>query len=127
MPQPVTAKSTASADQRLAYLEQLSQTIIGLQSASLSLIARRGLADANETRRIDIQISKNDSDLAKAMAAQLLFFTEDVKFKPPEPAELKSIRDLVTKLDGIIAAETKARAIITATTQLVKAFNNSQA
>lgn len=126
MPEQTTTKNIASADQRLAYLEQLSQTLIGLQSANRSLITRIGHADANETRSINIQISVNKSDWAKVMAAQILYYSENVKFKPPTIEELNSIRDIVKGLDEIIAAQTKARAIIEATTKLVKAFNESQ-
>jgi hypothetical protein len=126
MPQPATAKSTSSADQRLAYLEQLTQTLMGLQSSNRSLITRRGFADANETRRIDIQISVNDSDWARVMAKQTLYYTENVQFKPPTAVELESIRNMVATLDGFIASQTKANAIIVATTNLVQAFNNSE-
>jgi hypothetical protein len=127
MPQAVTAKSDASADERLAYLEQLSQTMMGLQSANQALIARRAIAGSDETRRIDIQVSVNNSDWAKASAAMTLYFTEDVQFKPPTPDELQTIEAVVKSLDGLIAAATRVDAVIASTTKLVKAFNTSQA
>jgi hypothetical protein len=127
MPQAETAKSDASADDRLAYLEQLSQTMIGLQSANQALIARRAVAAADETRRIDIQVSVNNSDWAKVSAAMTLYFTEDVQFKAPTPDELQTIEAVVKSLDGLIAANTRVDAIIASTTKLVKAFRGSQA
>lgn len=126
MPQNAISKSDANADQRLAYLEQIVQTILGLQSANQALLARRGYADANETRRIDIQVTVNNADWSKAMAAQTLYYSENIKFKPPTAAELDSLRGIVNGLDAIIAAQTKTEAIVAATTKLVGAFNNSQ-
>ena len=126
MPQAVTTKSDASSDDRLAYLEQLSQAMLGLQSANRTLIARRGFADADETRQIDIQISLNNADWAKVSAAQTLYFSEDVQFKPPTPQELQAVEDVVQSLDGLIAAQADVNGIIASTTKLIKAFGRTQ-
>jgi hypothetical protein len=127
MPQPTTARDQASSDQKLAYLDQLAQSMIGLQSSNQALLARRGYADANETRSIDIQIALNKSDWAKVSAKQILYYTTNVKFNPPTKDDLDNLHAIVRYLDGVLAAQDKADAIIGATERLVSEFAASQA
>ena len=61
MPQAVTSRDDAADSQKLAYLETISQTKLGLRSSSRTLGSLRAQADANDTRIIDLQIDQNDS------------------------------------------------------------------
>jgi threonine synthase len=123
----VVSKKDATKSQRLLYLEQLSQTLMGLHSANQALLARRAHAGAEESRAIDIYVSQNNSEWAKASAAQALYFTEDaVRFRPPSDAEVAEMKALVTTLDGIIAANTTASAIMQSATELVNSFHDTQ-
>ncbi len=127
MPQPVTDKENATPAKSLAYLEALAQTMIGLQSANRDLIARRGHADSNETRTIDVQLSYNAADWSRVSAAQILFYTQNISFNPPTASELAKMRSIVHFLDGVIAAQTRADAVIAETNKLVAIFRSTQA
>ena len=128
MPEPTVTKDNATQTQQLAYLESIAQTKLGLQSSSRDLLARRAHADSDETRQIDIQIERNDSEWSKVNASEILYYSEqDAKFNPPTPADLSNIRAIVMDLDGLIAAETRAEDILAKTTNLIKAWNQTQA
>ena len=127
MPQTAIEKQTATPPDRLAYLEALTQTMIGLQSADSDLIARRGHADSNESRTIDVQLAYNAADWSKASAALILYHSQNISFKPPSAEKLAEMRSIVHFLDGLIAAETQASAIITQTAKLVAIFRSTQA
>ncbi len=123
----ITNKDETTAELRLAYHEALVHTMMGLESANSDLIARRGHADSNESRTIDVHLAYNSADWSKAHAALILYQTENVKFKPPSTEILTEMLSIVQYLDGVIAAETQARAIIEKTAELVAIFRNTQA
>ena len=127
MTNPAISKKDAEAAQRLRYLEQMNQTLMGLQSANQALLSRRAFAGAEESRAIDIHVSFNNSEWAKASAAQALYFTEqEVVFKPPTKTEVEAMQDLVKELDGIIAAQTKTSKIMNSVAELVQLFRDTQ-
>jgi hypothetical protein len=127
MAEQAVSKKDASKAQRLLYLEQLNQSLMGLQSANQALLARRAHAGAEESRAIDINVSENNSEWAKAAAAQTLYFTHDnVKFRPPTDEEVEKMKDVVTDLDGIIAANTKASTIMNLVTKVISGFKDTQ-
>jgi hypothetical protein len=120
-------KKDATDQQRLRYLEQINQTLMGLQSANQALLARRAFAGAEESRGIDISVSENNSEWAKAAAAQALYFTdENATFNPPTQEEVEEMKKLVRKLDGIIAAEARASNIMKTATKVVGLFRDTQ-
>lgn len=126
MPQRSTNKSTAKAGERLAYLELLSTTMVGLQNAIKDLELRRGFAGLDETREIGIKISDYKAELVKVTAARDLYLAQDVTFIPPSQADMDAAKNSVDGLDSIIVANEKATAIIEAITNLITTFENTQ-
>jgi hypothetical protein len=56
-----------------------------------------------------------------------LYFTHDnVKFRPPTDEEVEKMKDVVTDLDGIIAANTKASTIMNLVTKVISGFKDTQ-
>ena len=127
MPEEETAKDDAKQEQKLAYLEGISQAKLGLRSSSRSLTSLRGHADDDDTRIIDLQLDQNDSDWFRANRAEGAYYSGNVKFRAPKPEELASMRGLVTYLDGVIVGNEQVRDVIAATTTLVQHFNATQA
>lgn len=126
MPQAVTSRDDAADSQKLAYLETISQTKLGLRSSSRTLSSLRAQADANDTRIIDLQIDQNDSDWFRANQAEGAYYSRNVTFRPPTEEELEAMRKLVQDLDGIIASNGRIRDVIQRTTALVSHFNQTQ-
>ncbi|MGJ7538579.1 MULTISPECIES: hypothetical protein [unclassified Variovorax] len=127
MPEALTAKSGASTEQRLRYLEQLGSTKIGLQNANFALITRRSMASIEESRQIDIDVSQNKAEYAKMSAAYVLYFAQDVKFRPPTQTEFDAVEAEVEKIDRIVVANDKASKIMASATALIQAFKSTQA
>lgn len=127
MPQPTTTRDQASTNQKLGYLDQLAQSMIGLQSSNQNLRARIEYADAHEARLIDIQIGINNSEWAKLSAAHILYYTTNVQFNPPTQDDLDHLREVVEYLNGVNVSKETADTINVATVKLVEAFNASQA
>lgn len=127
MPQISTTKSIATESERLAYLELISTTIIGLDNAVKDLELRRAFADLNETREINIKISEYQAELAKMTAARNLYLAQDVTFKPPSKVDMDTAKNSVDRLDSIIVANEKATTIINAAANLISIFESTQA
>jgi|GEM_PF-5850631 hypothetical protein len=126
MPQTPTTKSKATESERLAYLELISTTLIGLDNAIKDLELRRAFAGLDETREINIKISEYQAELAKVTAARNLYLAQDVTFKPPSRADMDAAKNSVDRLDSIIVANEKAAAIIDAATNLISIFESTQ-
>lgn len=124
MPEQTVLKDKASPPQQLAYLESIAQTKLGLQSSSRAFLARRAHADSDETRQIDIQIERNDSEWSKVNAFEILYYSEQyASFNPPTSDDLINIRAIVKDLDGLIASQTKASEILAKASMLIEAWN----
>lgn len=126
MPEPKAEKDKARLDQRLAYLESMAQTKLGLQSSNRTLTARRAFADADETRNIDIQLDLNDSEWSRVNAAETAYHSRNVQFNPPTTAEVELMKRTVRDLDAYIASSTRAQDIIAKTATLVQQFEATQ-
>lgn len=126
MSQTSTTKSKASESERLAYLELISTTLIGLQNAIKNLELRRAFAGLDETREIDIKISEYQAELIKVTAARNLYLAQDVTFAPPSQADMDSAKKAVDKLDNIVVANEQAAAIIVAVTNLIDTYEKTQ-
>lgn len=123
--QPV-AKSSASAEQKLNYVEQIAMTEKGLQDAIVALIARRAHADKQESLQIDIDIERTKGNLSRVTEAEILYYAQDVTFRPPRKDDVDAVKAHVDKIDGIIVSQDKAAAIMASVTALLKAFDGTK-
>lgn len=123
---PVT-KDKASAPQTSAYLEGLLQTKRGLRSAGDALLARRNVADADETAYIDIELSKNMSEYLKIDAEEKAYLSQNVIFEPPTEGDIEQIKAIVKSVDAMTADNIRASDIVNATSALLNQWQTTRA
>lgn len=123
---PVVAKQDASSEQRANFFEALIEAKLGIMSAQSTLNARRSIInDADETRYIDIQAHELEAEYNKLHAAEIAFLANDFRFRPPEPATVTRIKDIVRRLDQMVAQVTRAQNVISAVTDLLNLWRST--
>lgn len=127
MSDPIT-KQNATPDERARYLETLIEAKLGISSAQTALNARRANTnDADETRYIDIQSHELDAEYSKLHAVEIAFLSNHFIFRPPDPATIARIKEIVRQIDGLVANVTRATDVVQAVTGLMNAWRTTLA
>jgi hypothetical protein len=117
-----------SAKQKSNYLVLSLRAEIALGESIALLETRRTLTgDGDETRNITFQIAVHEAERVKIKAERIAFLAEQMKINPPKKSQVDKVISLATKLDEMIAAQVKTRAILNATTSVLELVASTRA
>jgi hypothetical protein len=120
----VTGKTRAATDaERANFIEMSLDTETALSTAIARLRTQQDLfADAQESRRLRVQIGLLEAELAKVHAEALASVAEERQIAPPNADEVTAMKELVTKLDGLVAGQKQTDVILKAATDAANAW-----
>jgi len=107
------------------YLMGLLEKQRGLNVAKDALSLRVGMADADETRYIEIQLGLIDADFLHISAMITSYLESSTVFKAITTDGLAQIRKIVEQLQGVAAAREKAADIVQLVTRLLEEWDGS--
>lgn len=107
------------------YLMGLLEKQRGLNVAKDALLQRAGMADADETRYIEIQLGLIDADFLQISALVTSYLESSTVFKTITTQGLAEIRKIVEQLQGVAAAREKAADIVQLVTRLLEEWDGT--
>jgi hypothetical protein len=121
-------RSEATDSEAVRYMEAGLEAQDGLNAAIILLKTKQVLtADPDESRQITVRVLELQSEVGKIQSELIAFRSEQSAIRPPNDAEVNSIKSVARSLDGMIASKVLTGAIVKAATDLAQAFAATRA
>ena len=117
----------ATDTERADFVTMAIDTETALSTGIARLRTQQDLfADAQESRRLRVRIGELTAQLALVDAELQAALAELRPIAPPTDEEVKTMKQLVTSLDGLIAGQQQTSAILQAVTDAANAWAGRQ-
>lgn len=110
------------------FLRTALKTKIAINDAiALLEIRKTNFADASESNWIRLEIAELELKYAKIEREVQLFIADTTKINPPTEEDFNIIEENVKAIDNMVANAVTSKAIIDTVTNIINAYDRSQA